>query len=159
MIRIPASRRHCLALLALLLAVVPTTAVHAGIKNRLEIGSILIEITQGNPAALAGLAASANQGLEKTISYSIPKLSAADTRVAVPLFLLSADIDDNSNRAVARGIDTLLFLTNNNPAGGESVVVHVTFRSGSGAALNDPVVQGIAPGQTAVISAISTLNP
>ncbi len=152
------SRRHGLAVLALVtLALAP--AAQAGIKNRIEIGSILIEIVQGNPAALAGMAASANQGLEKTISYTIPKLSAGDTRVSVPLFLLSADVDDNSNRAVSRGIDTLLFLTNGNPAGGEPVVVHVTFRSGAGAALNDPVVQGIAPGQTAVISAISTLNP
>lgn len=158
MIRIRPSRRHGLVVVVLL-ALVLAPAAQAGIKNRLEIGSILIEITQGNPAALAGLATSANQGLEKTISYSIPKLSAADTRVAVPLFLLSADIDDNNNRAVVRGIDTLLFLTNSNLPGGESVVVHVTFRSGSGVVLNDPVVQGIAPGQTAVISAISTLNP
>ena len=120
MIRTHASRRHCLALMALLaLALAP--AAQAGTKNRFEIGSILIEVTQGNPAALAGLATSANQGLEKTISYTIPKLSAADTRVSVPLFLLNADIDDNNNRAVSRGIDTLLFLTNNNLPGGETV--------------------------------------
>ena len=158
MIRVRA-RIYVCALVTGLFALAVVSPGEAGLRNRFEIGSILIEITQGNPAALVGLAASANQGLEKTISYSLPKLSAADTSVTVPLFLLNADIDDNGNHAVARGIDTLLFLTNSNPPAGASVTVQVTFRSGSGAALNSPVVQSIAPGQTAVISAISTLNP
>ena len=151
--------RHRFALVAMVLVVAVVGSVEAGIKNRIEIGSILIEITQGNPAALVGLAASANQGLEKTISYPLPRLTPADTSVTVPLFLLAADVDDNNNKAVARGIDTLLFLTNTNAPGGQSVVVHITFRTGSGAALNNPLVQTIAPTQTAVVSAISTLNP
>lgn len=158
MIGVRAWSRGVVLVVALLAFAIPGHA-EAGIKNRLEIGSILIEVTQGSPAALVGLAASANQGLEKTISYPLPRLSAADTLVTVPLFLLSAEIDDNSNRAVARGIDTLVFLTNTNPSGGETVVVQVTFRSGSGVALNNPAVYTIAPGQTAVISGISTLNP
>jgi len=142
-----------------LLALAVAGPVDAGIKNRLEIGSVLIEITQGNPAALVGLAASANQGLEKTISYAFPRLTPADTTVTVPLFLLAADVDDNSNHTVARGIDTLLFLTNSNPLGGPVLVLQVTFRAGNGTALNNPAVYTIAPAQTAVVSAISTLNP
>jgi hypothetical protein len=153
------ARIYAHVLVSGLLALALASPGEAGLRNRFEIGSILIEVTQGNPAAIVGLAASANQGLEKTISYSLPRLSAADTTVTVPLFLLNADIDDNGNHAVARGIDTLLFLTNSNPPAGASVAVQITFRSGSGAALNSPVAQSIAPGQTVVISAISTLNP
>jgi hypothetical protein len=154
-------------LAAVLLALAVAVPADAGIKNRLEIGSVLIEITQGSPAALVGLATTANQGLEKTITYQLPRLAVGETSVVVPLFLLNADIDDSNNHAVARGIDTLLFLTNTgplggpivNPLGGGIVVVHVTFRAGSGLALNNPAVFSIAPGQTAVVSAISILNP
>ena len=39
------------------------------------------------------------------------------------------------------------------------MVLQITFRGGSGLALNNPAVYTIAPGQTAVVSAISTLNP
>ena len=149
---------HRLAITALLALAVAMPA-EAGIKNRLEIGSILLEVTQGSPASLVGLATTANQGLEKAITYQLPTLVPADTSVVIPLFLLNADVDDNNNHAVARGIDTLLFLTNRNPLGGAVVVVQITFRAGSGAALNNPAVFTIAPGQTAVVSAISTLNP
>ena len=144
---------------AALVAFVIGGTAEAGLRNRFEIGSILIEITQGNPAALVGLAASANQGLEKTITYPLPRLAVTETSVTVPLFLLNADVDDNSNHVVARGIDTLLFLTNANPGGGATLTVHITFRNGEGAALNNPLVRTIAPGQTAVVSAITTLNP
>ncbi len=61
----------------------------------------------GNPAALVGLAASANQGLEKTISYTVPRLTPSDTSIVVPLFLLNADVDDSNNRVVVRALDTL----------------------------------------------------
>lgn|SRR5262245_41289621 len=146
-------------LVAALLALAVAMPAEAGIKNRLEIGSVLVEVVQGNPAALVGLATTANQGLEKTITYQLPPLAPTNTVIVIPLFLLNADIDDNSNRAVARGIDTLLFLTNSNPPGGAIVVVQITFRAGSGLALNNPAVYSILPGQTAVVSAISTLNP
>jgi hypothetical protein len=153
----PWRQRNVLVAALLVLAVV--MPAEAGIKNRLEIGSILIEITQGSPAVLVGLATTANQGLEKTITYQLPKLAPADTSVVIPLFLLNADIDDSNNHAVARGIDTLLFLTNTNPLGGAVVVVQITFRSGNGLALNNPAVYTIGPGQTAIVSAISTLDP
>src|SRR5262245_11431898 len=156
---IPGIRRWCQRIVALAALFALAIPAEAGIKNRLEIGSVLVEVTQGSPATLVGLATTANQGLEKTITYQIPKLGPADISVVIPLFLLNADIDDSNNRAVARGIDTLLFLTNTNPLGGAVVVVQITFRAGSGAALNNPAVFTIAPGQTAVVSAISTLNP
>ena len=152
-------RSHLGVLLAGLLVLTAAAPVDAGIRNRLEFGSTLIEITQGNPAALVGLAVSANQGLEKTIAYPIPKLTAADTSVVVPLFLLNADVDDDSRRVVVRALDTLLFLTNTSPAGGPVLVVQVTFRASSGAALNNPAVYTIAPTQTVVVSAITTLSP
>ena len=147
------------ALVAAMLALCLAGSAQAGIKNRIEFGSILIEVVAGNPAALVGLAASANQGLEKTISYTVPRLTPTDTSIVVPLFLLNADVDDSNNRVVVRALDTLLFLTNTNPSGGASVTVHVTFRNASGAALNNPVVQTIAATQTAVVSAITTLSP
>jgi hypothetical protein len=149
--------RH--VVVASILALCLASSADAGIKNRIEFGIILIEIVQGSPAALVGLAASANQGLEKTISYPFPRLTPADTTVTVPLFLLNADVDDSNNRAVLRALDTLVFLTNTSPLGGGNLVVHVTFRNASGVALNSPVVQIIEPTHTAVVSAITTLNP
>ena len=71
-----------LILVAVLLALSAVVPAEAGVKNRIEIGSILIEITQGSPAALAGLATTANQGLEKTITYQLPKLTPQDTSVS-----------------------------------------------------------------------------
>ena len=149
--------------IAVVVVIVAALAVsgpaQAGQRDRIEIGSILVEITQGSPAALVGMAVSANQGLEKTISYPIPRLGAGDTRVVIPLLLLNLRIDEDSGHSLFRSIDTLLFLTNSNAANGPTLNVQVTFRRGDGTSLNVPVAQSILAGETAVLSAATTLNP
>ena len=149
--------------IAVVVVVVAALAVsgpaQAGQRDRIEVGSILVEITQGSPAALVGMAVSANQGLEKTISYPIPRLGVGDTSIVIPLLLLNLRIDEDNGHVLFRSLDTLLFLTNSNPANGPTLSVQVTFRRSDGTSLNAPVAQSILAGQTAVLSAATTLNP
>ncbi len=152
---------------ALLIAVVAWTPAEARRnRQRFESGSILVEITAGSPQALVGLAVTLNGGIEKTISYPLPKLTSADMKVTVPLFVMIVDIDDDGLEPTIKDLDTLLILTNTNASGGSDVTVKVTFRQADGtpavaatAAAGNPATFTIAPTHTIDVSAIVQLNP
>ena len=152
--------------LAMFLALVSQSGASAGQADRLEVGSILIEITGGDPAALAGLAVTMNPGLEKTISYSIPRVFLPERQVTVPLFVvqLVGSDNDNSDKGKSpkvRAIDTLLFLSNGNSPGGEVLNLRITFRRADGSlaeGAGNPVSVVIGPGATAIVSAAATLD-
>jgi hypothetical protein len=150
-----------LAGLAMLLAVVPLSGASARQADRLEVGSILIEIMGGNPPALVGLAVTMNPGLEKTISYPIPKLAAPETQVTVPLFIMQLTGSDDDKHPKIRAIDTLLVASNGNGPGGAALTLRITFRRADGSPAEgsgNPTIVVIAPGATALISAAATLD-
>ena len=168
MMTISVRTRLVVASLATLLALGSLSGASAGLADRLEVGSILIEITEGNPPALVGLAVTMNPGLEKTISYPLPRLSPPETRVTVPLFVMQLVGDDNDNgkpdkdkAPKFRAIDTLLVLSNGNGPGEANLTLRITFRRADGSTAEgsgNPVSVVIAPGTTALVSAAATLD-
>jgi hypothetical protein len=155
-----ARARLFVASLATLLALVPLSGVTAQQADRLEVGSVLVEITGGNPAALAGLAVTMNPGLEKTISYPLPKLAPTETAVTVPLFVMQL-VGSNDARPRVRALDTLLVMSNGNAPGGAVLALRVTFRRADGSLAEgsgNPANVVIAPGATVLVSAAATLD-
>ncbi|MBI4609663.1 MAG: hypothetical protein HY726_11725 [Candidatus Rokubacteria bacterium] len=148
--------------------VVGSIAEARSLRQHAEIGSILIEVTAGDPSGLVGLALLTNPGLEKTATYPLPKLAASDTRVTVPLFVMQAEVEEDdddrdrgkrgSRRVVRKDLDTLLILTNGTTGTGENMTLRVTFRRADGTVVGTPVTATLAPGQTALISAADELN-
>jgi hypothetical protein len=153
--------RLLVAGLATFLALVPLSGASAQQADRLEVGSILIEITGGNPPALVGLAVTMNPGLEKTISYPLPKLSPSETQVTVPLFVMQLVGSSDARPPRIRALATLLAVSNGNVPGGAVLTLRITFRRGDGSLAEgsgNPANVVIVPGATVLVSAAASLD-